>query len=152
GLSLVALSDTGASDRDGITNDRTPTIRADAEAGTLVRFYIDGHLGGTVQAKSTVEWTSDPLSDGRHVFTATAENAAGKVSAFSTPLEVTIDTIPPIITGFDLEASSDTAPVGDGETTAANVNLVGRTEPGVHLTLEDTARTIVADNAGLFSF
>ena len=64
GLDLVASSDTGRSDHDDITSDQTPTLRADAEAGTLVRFYVDGSFAGSVRANSPVEWTSGPLSDG----------------------------------------------------------------------------------------
>ena len=52
GLDLVASSDTGRSDHDDITSDRTPTLRANAEAGALVRFYVDGSLAGEARANS----------------------------------------------------------------------------------------------------
>src|SRR5262249_10161071 len=128
GPALVASSDTGRSDRDDITNDQTPTIRADAEAGTLVRFYVDGRPAGTIQANGPLEWTSDPLGDGPHALTATAEDSAGNVSPSSGALVVTIDTAAPVVASLDLDAASDSAPVGDGQTTAASVTLVGQTE------------------------
>ena len=140
GLDLVASSDTGRSDHDDITSDQTPTLRADAEAGTLVRFYVDGSLAGSARANSPVEWTSGPLGDGPHRFTATAEDAAGNLSPPSAALVVTIDTVAPVVASLDLDAASDSVPVGDGETTAASVTLVGQSEPGADVVLEGTGR------------
>ena len=72
-----------------------------------------------------------------HNLTATATNNVG-TSAASAPLVVTIDTTPPAAPQFDLDATSDTAPVGDHATTLASVELTGQTEAGATVTLPQT--------------
>ena len=53
-----------------------------------------------------------------------------KPEPVSAALVVTIDTVAPAEPSLELDPASDTAPVGDGETTAASVTLVGQAEPG----------------------
>ena len=65
---------------------------------------------------------------------------------------VTIDTVAPVVASLDLDAASDTGHVGDGETIAASVTLVGQAEPGAEVLLEAADRTTVADDTGRFSF
>jgi membrane-associated phospholipid phosphatase len=152
GLDLVASSDTGRSDHDDITNDRTPTIRANVEPGALVRFYADGLFAGEALANGGAEWTSGPLGDGVHIITATATDAAANLSPVSAALVVTVDTVAPSEPSLDLDPVSDTPPVGDGETTAEAANLVGHAEPGADVSLEGANRAAIADGAGRFLF
>src|SRR5262249_60602300 len=58
---------------------------------------------------------------------------------------------PPAVS-FDLDPTSDTAPLGDRRTTAAVVNLVGQTEPNTTVALEGTTRTTTSDGSGRFEF
>src|SRR5262249_46238524 len=64
----------------------------------------------------------------------------------------TLDTTPPAEPMFELDAGSDTPPIGDFRTTLASVTLVGRTEPGAAVLLQETGATTTADAAGRFAF
>ena len=63
----------------------------------------------------------------------------------------TLDTTPPAVS-FDLDPSTDSAPVGDQQTTFTTVTLAGQTEPNPPVTLVETGATTTADAAGKFSF
>ena len=72
-------------------------------------------------------YTTLALPDGRHSFTSTDTNSAGNTSAPSSALVVTVDTVAPArptVSSF----SPDTAPTGDGQTTATNLTLTGMGE------------------------
>src|SRR5207302_4286361 len=84
--------------------------------------------------------------------TATAEDLAGNLSALSSPLTVTIDTVPPITPIFDLAPASDTGVLGDHATTQAVVTLAGQTSPGVAVVLDQTNASTIADGVGDFNF
>ena len=147
--------DTGSSTNDGITNDDTLDISGSAEPGSTVRVSesLLGLVGSTV-ADAISDWSipTSSLADADYTFTATAEDSAGNVSAGSAALAVTVDTNPPAEPQFDLDAASDSAPIGDQETTNATVTLVGTTDPNTTVELIEPALTIVSDGSGLFSF
>ena len=66
----------------------TPAIAGTSEAGAWVNVSVDGVFQGSVQANASGAWLlppSTPLSDGSHVATATATDAAGNVSGPSAP-------------------------------------------------------------------
>src|SRR5262249_34137300 len=98
------------------------------------------------------EFTVPSLSDGQHTFTAQAEDTAGNISIFTTPLIVTIKTTPPAQPVFDLDAASDTRPYGDHTTNLPNVRLTGKTAPGATLKLLETGEFVSANAMGGFSF
>jgi hypothetical protein len=88
---LKASSDTGASHKDNITTDRTPTFTGRAEADSRVTLLIDGAPKGAHRAvleRYTV--TSSRLQAGRYEVTATATDAAGNVSPSSAALSVRV--------------------------------------------------------------
>ena len=63
----------------------------------------------------------------------------------------TLDTTPPAVS-FDLDPSTDSAPVGDQQTTFSTVILTGQTGPFDPVTLVETGATTTADASGKFSF
>ncbi|MGN1287563.1 MAG: Ig-like domain-containing protein, partial [Bradyrhizobium sp.] len=108
---LATTSVTGIGGSGNVTSNATPTITGAAAYGATVKIYIDGVLAGT--ALTTPEtgtslptgetWTftvPSILADGTHVFVATATDAAGNVSPASAPLDITIDTTAPTVSGL----------------------------------------------------
>jgi serralysin len=98
-LALAPGSDSGSSSTDKITNITKPTFTGNGEAGGLITVY-DGTtvLGtGTVAANGTwsVTDTNVTLTNGVHNITATEKDLAGNLGGASTPLSITIDTVPP---------------------------------------------------------
>ena len=63
-----------------------------------------------------------------------------------------VPTTPPARPAFDLDVNSDTAPIGDGMTTASSVTLVGRTDPNLSVTLQPSGAVTRSDPNGLFVF
>ena len=85
---------------------------------------------GTTTANGSGAWgfTTGPLPNGSHNFTARATDVAGNTSVASPVLAVTVDTLAPIapaITSF----SSDTGTVGDGITSDTTLTLAGSAGP-----------------------
>ena len=131
---LAAESDTGAIDSDGVTDTATPTLTgSDAEAGTTITLYdTDGIavLGtAVVNAKGTYTITPALLSDGAHTLTVTATDHAGNVSSVSAPLNVTIDTEPPLAPTLD-------DGVGKIAILGQTVDVTGTAEAGATVTLQ----------------
>ncbi|MDD5723176.1 MAG: choice-of-anchor D domain-containing protein, partial [Syntrophales bacterium] len=98
---LAAASDTGTSNTDNITSDTTPIFIGTSGANVTVTVIsgIDGTLG-TTTADGTGNWSftsGTALTEGTRSVTATATNEAGKTSAASPALSVTIDTTAPSI-------------------------------------------------------
>ncbi|WP_162619508.1 Ig-like domain-containing protein [Salinicola peritrichatus] len=134
---------TGELENGASTNDVTPALSGQAEAGSIVTIYANGNEIGSTTANSGGNWTFTPaeLDDGDYIFTITATDSAGNVSDESGPFALTVDTLPPA------------APVvnpTDGEI------LTGRAEPGSSVTLTDgqgdTIATVEADRNGNWSF
>lgn len=96
---LMAASDSGVSSSDNLTNKKTPNFMGTAEAGSTVTLYdTDGTtVLGTTTANGMGKWTitSSTLSEGAHMVSARATDAAGNVSSASSKLTVTIDTTAP---------------------------------------------------------
>ncbi|KMN34425.1 sulfurtransferase [Chromobacterium sp. LK1] len=111
GLSLV--TDSGSSNRDGVTNVNRPSVTGLAEAGSKVAVFIDGVQVGTATADGSGVWLfnlSQALTDGSHSVRATATDAAGNISAQSASFTVTVDTTAPAPQSFTrLDPASSTA-------------------------------------------
>jgi hypothetical protein len=149
---VIAGDDTGASSSDGVTSRTSPSITIAAEAGALIRLTVDGQpVGQAVASAGAALIAVGPLADGTHTVVATAVDAAGN-SATSAPLTLTIDTVSPALPEFDLASTSDSGVVGDDQTSAASIAIVGHAEAGVTLTLVATGATTVAGADGSFHF
>jgi len=128
-LRLTASTDTGASSSDNITNNTTPTIQGTGEASSLIRLFKgEQHVGQTTAAADgSWEIAVGELSDGLYNFTAMSEDAAGNVSATSSQLEVTIDTVTTAPIGLDLLAGSDSGQSNSDNITNSNTPAIAGT-------------------------
>ena len=141
---------------DGITNDNTLTFTGTAAAGSTVSVYDGATLLGTATANGSGAWTftTGVLSDATHSFTAKAADAAGNVSAASTALSVTVDTVAPsapTIASF----STDSGAVGDGITNDNTLTLTGTAAAGSTVSVYDGATllgTATANGSGAWTF
>ena len=79
------------------TNDDSITITGSAEADATVTLSQNGDaLATTATVDSSGDWSlTVTLTEGANLFTATASDAAGNVSAASAAVSVTLDTAPP---------------------------------------------------------
>lgn len=93
-LALAALSDTGVSSTDRLTNDTTPTVEGTTEANAVVQLSVDGTpSGSTCAANGSGQFscTASPVSEASHNVTAVATDVAGNSSAASASLSVDVD-------------------------------------------------------------
>ena len=156
---LLASSDTGISNSDGITRDTTPTFKVDAPDGAIVRLYSDGNPVGQVTATiGPVFIATTTLAPGVHLITATVENVAGNVSDAAAPVSINVQTTPPATPTLGLDAASQASPGQTTETTKDVVDLTGTTASGAFVALYrafDPNTPILqtrADANGLFTF
>ena len=82
------------------TNDATPVLTGTAEAASTVTVYDGGTALGqaTVDTGGLYSFVSGTLSEGGHVITATATDAAGNTSGASGSLSLVVDQTAPEIT------------------------------------------------------
>ncbi|WP_019101276.1 Ig-like domain-containing protein, partial [Chromobacterium haemolyticum] len=100
---LTQATDSGSSNRDGITNVNRPSVTGLAEAGSKVAVFIDGVQVGTATADGSGVWLfnlSQALADGNHSVRATATDVAGNISAQSASFMLTVDTAAPAPQSF----------------------------------------------------
>ncbi len=118
------------------TDDALPTIKGEAEAGSIVNLYDNGVLIGSVRADAAGNWEftpNKPLSNGGHSLTAEATDAAGNVSEPSDSFDFTLITggvpsAPAIIGVLD--------DVGDIQGNVAKNGVTDDTRPTVHGTAQ----------------
>ncbi|MBE9213126.1 DUF4114 domain-containing protein [Plectonema cf. radiosum LEGE 06105] len=146
-IDLAADNDTGISNIDNITRDRTPTITGNTENGAIVQLYNGSTLLGETTANSTGIWqiTTGELSDGTQNFTAIATDIAGNVSSPSLPLNVVIDTVNPVI---NLTDPIDTTPLQTGARLMGNVDGTGSDIAAVSYRFDNLPEIPLVFNAG----
>lgn len=94
--------DTGESDADGITFDRTLIFRGKAEANSDVEIFVNDVSQGIVRADEDGNWvfnnTENSLADGEYSITARAVDVAGNISEESDSFAITVDNVvePPV--------------------------------------------------------
>jgi hypothetical protein len=139
---LTASSDTGISNTDDITSNRTPTFTGTAEAGSTVTLYSGTANVGSGVADANGNWsitTTSALGNGIRSITAKATDAAGNVGPASAALSVTIDSTPPAVGRPDLVAASDSGRSNtDNITNATTPTFTGTAEAGSTVTLLDS--------------
>ncbi len=129
--------DTGASDTDGITNDKRITIHGTAEPGARVEIFSQFGLFNSTQADANGDWVLDNTHQNLFEIvvnlTAEAIDVAGNRSATSDVFVLTPDfTAPakPLITGIsDDTGISDS----DGITNDKRITIHGTAEPGTRV-------------------
>jgi subtilisin-like proprotein convertase family protein len=92
---VITAPTTGTRDRDGAF-----TMTGTAPVSSTVKIYDGAALKTTVAATPTGAWTASiaGIPNGAHTFTATATDGFGNVSAASTGVAITVDSIKPQIT------------------------------------------------------
>ena len=158
---LDASSDSGLSNTDNITNDNTPTFIGTAEANSTVTLLDNNVPIGTGTANGSRSWTIIPgsvLSQGIHVVTATATDAAGNTSSASFSLTVTIDRSAPFAPSTpDLDAGSDTGSSSTDNITSDNTpTFLGTVEANSIVTVissvDGTLGTTIGNGSGNWSY
>jgi Ca2+-binding RTX toxin-like protein len=151
---------TGPLADNGFSNDPTLTIDGSAELGTTVRVYDGTTLVGTGQAIGGAgPIITSTLSEGAHILTLRATDAAGNESAASTEFHVTIDTtgpVAPVIVSVTDDVDPVTGAVVDnGSSNDNTLTIAGTAEPGSTVTIYDTDGTTVLGTGvatgGMFS-
>ncbi len=149
---LVTADDSGVSDSDNVTRHTSPRLQVEAEFGSQLVIRFGGQTLADQVSAGNWETQLNLLADGDYQVTAQATDVAGNVSRTEFPVIVTIDTVAPPATPLQLAVTSDTGVLGDQETGAARVTLVGTTERNAIVSLEGLAQPAKAANNGKFLF
>jgi uncharacterized delta-60 repeat protein len=148
---VSAITTDSATPADGMTNDNMLVISGTAEANSQVQVLLDGNAIGIATTNGTGNWTFDytgtAIADGNHALTATATDAAGNLSAASTPLAVVVDTIAPpapVVSAI----TTDSATPADGITNDNMLVISGTAEANsqVQVLLDGNAIGIATTN------
>jgi VCBS repeat-containing protein len=153
---------TGPVSNNGATNDPTPTLSGSGEPGSTITVYDGLNVLGTTTVNGSGTWTftpSTPLLDGPHSFTVTASDAAGNVTAHSTPWNVEqITTLPnaPTIGEIVDNVNPDLGPVLPGGSTNDPQPIINGTAAAdaVVKIYDGTTLigTVTADGTGAWTF
>ncbi|OTG85760.1 Ig-like domain-containing protein, partial [Acinetobacter sp. ANC 3832] len=138
----------GPIQKDGATDDKTPTVSGTGEPGTVVHVYSNGVEVGSATVQADKSWSielNDLGLDGVKNITAKAVNDAGVSSTETGTYPIVLDTTAPATPTFT--ATDDVAPkVGDiqsGDTTDDSTpTLKGQGEPGDKVTIYDNGQPI----------
>ena len=109
-VDLDAASDSGLSDSDNMTNDKTPSFTLTGLTATdSVFLYVNGVIDQKgIATGSSHSFTATELADNNHQIAMKAKDYAGNESEFSTSLDITVDTTPFTITSVpDLLVEDD---------------------------------------------
>ncbi|MDN7452300.1 Ig-like domain-containing protein [Burkholderia cenocepacia] len=146
----------------GATDDTTPTLTGNAEAGSVVTIRDGDKVLGSTMADADGKWTftpATPLTDGAHDLTAVAQDAAGNVSQPSDGFTVNVDTSgrpSTVITGVIDDTAPQTGVVANGgATNDVRPTLNGIAKPGSIVTIRDGDKVLgstTADQAGNWHF
>jgi hypothetical protein len=92
-IDLATSSDTGVSDTDNLTSDRTPTLGGTAEANSTVEILNSGAVFVSVVADASGNWSYTPPPRPQGVFNLSARSVdvAGNTGSASEVLELVID-------------------------------------------------------------
>ena len=142
-------------------DDNSPTLSGRGEAGSIVRVYDGTTLLGsaTVGSNGTWSFTTPTLSNGSHSLTVTLTDAAGNVSAASSPFNVTVQAgIPPATTSLEItdDTGNTLVQLGNGASTHDTTpTLTGLATAGALITLYNGTTvlgSVVAGSDGQWSF
>ena len=123
-LRLDPRSDTGRSDLDGVTRDRTPAFSGVATPGARIELFADSTFLGAAPANSDGEWQltlseDKAFVDGRYSITARELKANGEERSRSDALDLVVDGLAPEFTSAasasaSLTLSTNAVPPADG--------------------------------------
>ncbi|WP_341886823.1 Ig-like domain-containing protein [Variovorax sp. YR752] len=151
----------GALVNGGVTDDPSPTLSGQAEAGSTVTVYDNGKLLGTAPVDAAGHWAytpTTPLNEGTHSFTVTATDKAGNTSAPSAGFVLTTDFTPPAASAAVL---SDNVGAVQGEIASGGITdddtptYAGKSEPNATVVIYNEGKEIgrvPTDEAGNWRF
>ena len=162
---LVVTDDVGAVQgpltSGATTDDNTPTLSGQAEAGTTISVYDGTTLLGTTTVGSDGTWsyTTPELSNGSHSLTVTVTDAAGNVSPATSAFDLTVDAgLPPATSSIEVfdDTGATLVQLADGASTHDNTpTLTGLAGANDTITLYNgdvLLGTATADADGQWSF
>ncbi|WP_313300941.1 Ig-like domain-containing protein [Diaphorobacter sp.] len=162
---IVTLSDNEGStpvviQKDGLTNDSTPLVNGTGTAGTTIKVYDGNTVVGTTTVAADGTWSIelDPLTDGQHILTATATNAANVESGATGEYKFSVDTLAPAQPAMPQaqdNVGAEQGPITGGVTDDATPTLSGSGEPGESVTIYDNGveiGTAVVNDTGNWSW
>jgi hypothetical protein len=90
---ITSISSDSGTVGNEVTNATHLTLAGMAQPGSTVKVYDGGSQIGTATANASGAWsfTTAPLSNATHNFTATATDATGNTGSASSPLTVKVD-------------------------------------------------------------
>ncbi|WP_446739789.1 Ig-like domain-containing protein [Pseudomonas sp. TH49] len=152
-----------------VTDDTTPTLNGQAEAGSTVVIYDNGQKLGETRADANGNWSftpEAPLAEGEHSFTVSAIDTAGNTSDLSLAWDVVIDTSAPAQPGIDGQGPGISDIIDDqgaiqgpiekgGVTDDTTPTINGTGEPGDTIIILDKGEKIgetVVDGDGNWTF
>ncbi|SUX80093.1 large repetitive protein [Citrobacter youngae] len=152
----------GKIDNNTLTNDDKPEIKGTAEAGSQVKIYDNGTLLATVTADINGNWDYTPttaLSQGAHVFTVTATDAANNTSSAAS-WKIIVDSVAPtvpVITLISDDVGTITGNIANNNwvTNDNTPTLSGTGEPGSLVNLYDNGllmTVMLIDKSGTWSY
>ncbi|MFD1227880.1 Ig-like domain-containing protein [Pseudochrobactrum kiredjianiae] len=146
------------------TNDTRPTFYGTAEANSTVRVYVGGVEIGTAKADASGNWNFTPaadkaLTEGTHVITFKAMDAAGNLSTTAASFTVKVDlTAPakPELTQVIDAVGTETGPVSNnGTTDDSRPTFKGKGEAGGTVSIMANGKllgTTIVEADGTWSF
>ena len=155
---LEAASDKGPSSTDNLTNVTTPTFSGTVTPSGLTVWLYQGNTAvASVTAAGDGSYTISPtsaLTSGDYVFTVKTENAVGKFSGNSPPVNVTIQTTPQAPVIPTLKAETDLGiSSSDNITSNDTPTFTGTVSPNTQVKLYvdgALAETFTSDSSGNF--
>lgn len=146
----------------GASDDTTPTLGGvNRTVGETITIYDSGVWLGQTKVESDGAWsfTTSSRIDGVHSFTVTATDAAGNVSAASSPFVLNIDTVAPakpVITSVIDDAGDVTGALTSGRLTDdATPTLNGTAEANSTILIYNNTTpigTAITNASGVWSF
>ena len=153
---------TGEIDKNGVTDDVTPTLHGKGTIGGMVKVYEGSALLGEAVVDAEGKWSLTPvvpLSEGLHSLTATVTTAANGESERVGPFELTVDLTPPnvpVIEEINDDVGASQGALGQGQhTDDATPTLSGKADAGTTVSIYDKGSllgSVVADPSGNWSF
>ncbi|HYC01803.1 MAG TPA: Ig-like domain-containing protein, partial [Azospirillaceae bacterium] len=159
GLGLTALTDTGASTSDGITNAATPVLTGMAEADAGLVVFSNGVQIATGTADGDGAFSialPTGIAAGTHSLTVQATDKAGNAGTLSAAYTLTVDRTAPTATAAPIltVASDKGISSADGITNETTPTLTGTAEANALVELFEGATKVgftTADSAGAWS-
>ncbi|WP_299978197.1 Ig-like domain-containing protein [uncultured Pseudoteredinibacter sp.] len=130
------------------TDDSTLELTGSANPGETVRIYQNGVVIGETTADSQGNWsyTSSPLSEGSHSFTATSIDTNGQESLPSTEHVVNVDQT--AVTAKAIQFKGATGLLNNGDTTSNGLlELSGLAEANARVDIYDQGKKIASAQA-----